>query len=66
MNHKHLYRSTKDKKIAGVAGGLADYLNFNAPFVRILWLVSILIGSSGVLLYIICLDRHPSRKPFNA
>ena len=63
MNHKHLYRSTKDKKIAGVAGGLADYLNIDATFVRLLWLVSIFIGGGGVLAYIIAWIAIPQENP---
>lgn len=33
---KKLYRSKKNKMIAGVVGGLADYLNMDASLLRIL------------------------------
>jgi phage shock protein C len=63
MNHKHLYRSIKDKKIAGVAGGLAEYLNIDSTFVRLLCLVSIFIGGGGVLAYIIAWIAIPQENP---
>ncbi len=33
---KRLYRSRKDKKLGGVVGGLADYLNVDANLLRLL------------------------------
>jgi phage shock protein C len=62
LTHRHLYRSTKDKKIAGIAGGLADYLNIDSTLVRLLWLLSIFIGGSGVLVYIIAWITIPEEK----
>jgi phage shock protein C len=34
-----LYRSTTDRMISGVAGGVADYLNLDPSLVRIIWAV---------------------------
>jgi phage shock protein PspC (stress-responsive transcriptional regulator) len=48
-----LYRSRDDRIIAGVAGGLADYLGLDPSLVRIAWAVLILAGGVGLLLYII-------------
>lgn len=36
---KKLYLSEKDKKIAGVAGGIAEYLNVDSTIVRLMWVV---------------------------
>jgi phage shock protein PspC (stress-responsive transcriptional regulator) len=36
---KRLYRSTGDRKIAGVCGGLAEYFNVDPVIIRILWIV---------------------------
>jgi len=33
---KKLYRSKKDKKIAGVCGGLGEYLNVDSTIIRLL------------------------------
>ncbi|EFI84813.1 PspC domain-containing protein [Listeria grayi] len=50
---RKLYRSTYDKKLAGVCGGLADYFGIDATLVRLLWIVASLIFGSGILLYIL-------------
>lgn len=53
MNQARLYRSVTEKKIAGVAGGLAEYFHIDVTVVRLLWLFAIFIGGTGVLAYII-------------
>ncbi len=52
---KKLMRSRKDKMIAGVCGGIADYFNMDPTLVRIIYvLVSIFsIAFPGILVYII-------------
>lgn len=34
-----LYKSRGDKKIAGVAGGIADYFEVDSTMVRLAWIV---------------------------
>lgn len=51
---KKLYRSNKDKKIAGVCGGIAEYLKIDASIVRIIWALLILCAGTGLLAYIAC------------
>ena len=50
---KKLYKSTTDKKIAGVCGGLAQYLNMVSTIVRLIWLLLILFAGCGLLAYLI-------------
>ena len=50
---KKLYRSATDKKIAGVCGGLAKYLNVDATIIRVIWALIALSGA-GILAYLIC------------
>ena len=50
---KKLYRSAKDKKIAGVCGGLAKYLNIDVTVIRVIWAL-IALGGAGILAYIVC------------
>jgi phage shock protein C len=50
--NRRLYRCTHDRKIAGVASGLAEYFELDPTLVRILWFVSIFFGGLGLLLYI--------------
>lgn len=49
-----LYRSTTDRMISGVAGGLADYLNLDPSLVRVVWAVLMFVtGGLFLLVYIV-------------
>ena len=50
---KKLYKSRTDRKLAGVCGGLAEYLNMDATIVRLIVAILFLTFGSGLLLYII-------------
>lgn len=50
---RRLYRSRRDRMIAGVCGGLAEYFNIDPTIVRIIAVVALLAGMGGFLAYII-------------
>lgn len=50
---KHLYKSRKDKMLAGVCGGLAEYFEVDPVLVRIIFVVFTIFGGFAVLAYII-------------
>jgi len=50
---KRLVRVQKDRKIAGVCAGFGAYFNLDPTLVRLLWIVLVLAGGAGVLLYLI-------------
>jgi phage shock protein C len=50
---KKLYRSTDDRWLAGVCGGLAKYFNIDPTLVRVIFIVLALIGLGGVILYLL-------------
>lgn len=50
---KKLYRSTTNKVIGGVCGGLGEYFNIDPVIVRLIVVAFTLMGGSGVLAYII-------------
>ncbi|MCF6169478.1 MAG: PspC domain-containing protein [Bacteroidales bacterium] len=52
-NTKRLYRSYKEKVIGGVCGGLSDYLSIDVALLRVAFVLLVLFGGSGVLVYII-------------
>jgi len=61
-----LTRSTTDRVIAGVAGGIAQRFGLDPTLVRIAWVVSIFFGGFGILLYVvlwIALPAGPSQVP---
>ena len=51
--YKKLTRSLTDRRIAGVCGGLARYLNIDPTVVRILFLIALLFGTFGFWAYLI-------------
>jgi phage shock protein C len=53
VNPRRLYRSRRDRQLAGVAGGMAEYLEIDPTVVRLVWILSIFLGGFGILLYII-------------
>ncbi len=62
---KRLYRSGKDKIIAGVCGGIAEYFNIDPVIVRILLILSIFLWGFGILFYLIAciiIPRNPKHK----
>ena len=50
MKNKKLYRSATDKKIAGVCGGLAEYLEIDATVIRLIFLVMLVFGIAPIVL----------------
>lgn len=64
MEPKHLYRSLTDRKIAGVAGGLAEYFDTDPLLLRLAFVVLALAGGGGVLIYLILWVVTPE-KPFS-
>jgi len=47
-----LTRSETDKKIAGVAGGMAAYFGLDPTLIRVLWVVAGIMGW-GVVAYLL-------------
>ena len=50
---KKLNRSTDDRWLAGVCGGLAKYFNVDPTLVRVIFVILALIGLGGVIIYLI-------------
>jgi phage shock protein PspC (stress-responsive transcriptional regulator) len=66
-NGKKLYRSTRNKKIAGVCGGIAEYLSVDHATVRIVTLVLAVVAWYLVIpLYLILwVVLPPDTQSFN-
>lgn len=50
---KRLMRPRVGRKIAGVCAGFANYFDLDATLVRLIWLVIVIFGGTGLLAYII-------------
>lgn len=53
MEPKKLYRSSTNKMISGVCGGVAEYINVDPTIVRLVWALLGISAGVGVVLYII-------------
>lgn len=61
---RKLYRSTRDKWIAGVCGGIAEHYNQDPILIRLLWIVlTIFALPVGIIAYILLwafIPKYPS------
>ena len=60
---KKLYLSTRDKKLAGVCGGIAEYFNMDSTIIRLLWVLCSFAFGCGILAYIFCALIVPRDTP---
>jgi phage shock protein C len=51
--YKKLYRSRKERVIAGVCGGLADHFRIDPTWVRLIFVIFLLAGGAAFLAYVI-------------
>jgi phage shock protein C len=61
MEQKKLLRSNTNKMIAGVCGGIAEYINLDPTVVRLLWVIFCFAGGTGILAYIVAAIIIPSQ-----
>lgn len=50
---RRLYRSRSDRMIFGVCGGLGHYLNIDPTVVRVIAALTLLLGLTGLLVYLV-------------
>ena len=65
-HRERLTRSVNNKKIAGVCGGLAEYLAVDPTLIRLIWLVMLVCFPPILLGYIaawIVMPKEPARLP---
>ncbi len=63
---KKLTRSRKDRKISGVCGGFAEYLDVDSTVIRLVWVMLVLFGGWGLLAYLIAwiiMPEEPAAEP---
>lgn len=59
---KRLYRSEKNRIIAGVCGGLGDYFGIDPTIIRLIFVALAMMGGSTVWIYIILWVVIPSES----
>lgn len=50
-----LYKSNKDKVFDGVCGGIGEYFNMDPVVIRLLWVILVIFGGTGVIAYLIAM-----------
>ena len=58
---KKLCRSNRNRMLAGVCGGIAEYLDIDPTLVRVIWAVLSLTGGAGLIAYIVCIVLMPEK-----
>jgi phage shock protein PspC (stress-responsive transcriptional regulator) len=48
-----MFRSSKNRVLAGVCAGVADFFGLDVKLVRLAWLIALLFAGVGALLYLI-------------
>ncbi len=64
MNARKLYRKPNEQMIAGVCSGLAEYFSLDTTIVRLLFVLLLLLGGHGVLIYVILWIVMPIKPPY--
>ncbi len=59
---KKLYKSSNDKVLEGVCGGIGEYLDIDAVIVRLIWVLTTLVYGVGFILYIVAAIIIPKRS----
>lgn len=50
---KKLYKSKTDRRLCGVCGGIAEYINVDSTLIRLAWAVLVCFAGTGILAYIL-------------
>lgn len=56
--NKRLYRSERNRMLAGVCGGIGEYFNIDPTIVRLVWAV-LSVGGPGLIAYVIAMIIIP-------
>ncbi|WP_164669732.1 PspC domain-containing protein [Virgibacillus doumboii] len=59
MNHKKLRKSSTDRALSGVCGGIAEYFGISSFIVRLIFIFS----PASLLIYIILTNVLPDSPP---
>jgi phage shock protein C len=64
-NVKRLYRSTKERMLGGVCGGIAQYFNLDPTVIRILFVLTLFITAGTMfIVYLVLLVVVPEEPVF--
>lgn len=61
MTGRKLYRSTTDRKLCGVCGGVGEYFGIDSTVIRVIWALFGLFYFTGVAAYVVAALVIPRR-----
>ena len=53
--YRKLYRSRNDRMISGVCGGLGEFFGIDPTLIRIIFILLLIFGGSGLIIYLVML-----------
>jgi phage shock protein PspC (stress-responsive transcriptional regulator) len=61
---KRLYRSEKNKIIAGVCGGIGEYFDIDPTLIRLIWIIITVFTAviPGIVIYLIAMLIMPVKR----
>lgn len=59
---KRIYKIEQGKKICGVCGGIAEYLDIDPTLIRVIWLMALLCAGVGAVGYLVCAIVFPKKS----
>jgi phage shock protein C len=59
---RKIFRSREDRVLFGICGGIGEYLDVDPNAIRLLWIIFMFAGGTGVLAYIIAYFIIPERS----
>ena len=62
MDYKKLFKSRNDRKVAGVCGGIAEYIDIDSTLIRLVWVLLVFCAGTGFLAYIIAAIVMPDES----
>lgn len=65
MSQTRLYRNVQGRVIGGVAGGLAEYFGIDPTIIRLIFVLLVIFGGSGVLIYLVLWIILPEKNNYN-
>ena len=51
--YRKLHRSRDDRMLGGVAGGLGEFLTIDPTLIRLLFVLSLVLGGAGFVVYLV-------------
>lgn len=58
---KKIYKSSQNKVFTGTCGGIGEYFNIDPTIIRLIFAATLLLGGTGIVVYIIAAVLIPSK-----